>query len=36
MVRRAAATGKGSFVAYLSLGMWALVPAGGIFIGYMS
>lgn len=35
MVRKAAATGKGSIIACLSLGMWALVPAGGIFIGYM-
>ena len=34
IVRRAAANGKGRGVAYLSLGMWALVPAGGIFIGY--
>jgi hypothetical protein len=34
MVRRAAAKGKGSIVACVSLAMWALVPAGGIFIGF--
>jgi hypothetical protein len=34
MVRKAAATGSGSLVASISLGMWALVPAGGIFIGF--
>ena len=35
MVRKAVATGKGSIVACVSLGMWALVPAGGIFIGFV-
>jgi hypothetical protein len=36
MVRRAVASDtKSSMVACVSLGMWALVPAGGIFIGFM-
>jgi hypothetical protein len=35
MVRRAASRGTGSsMVAFISLGMWALVPVGGIFIGF--
>jgi hypothetical protein len=37
-VRKAAATdtrrGKSSLVACVSLAMWALVPCGGIFIGF--
>jgi hypothetical protein len=40
MVRKAVAAnsrgGKGSIVACISLGMWALVPFGGIFIGFIS
>ena len=39
MVRRAVATdargGKGAMVACISLGMWALVPVGGIFSGFI-
>jgi hypothetical protein len=39
MVRKAASAdtrgGRGSIVACVSLGMWALVPAGGIFIGFI-
>ena len=35
MVRKAAKTGTGSIVASVSLGMWALVPAGGILIGFI-
>lgn len=39
MVRKAAAAdtvgGKGSIVACISLGLWALVPSGGVFIGFM-
>jgi hypothetical protein len=38
MVRKAVAAdtpgGKGSIVACISLAMWALVPFGGIFIGF--
>ena len=38
MVRRAAASGsggsKGSIIACISLGLWMLVPFGGIFIGF--
>ena len=35
-VRMAVTRGaQGSMVACISLGMWALVPAGGIFIGFM-
>lgn len=33
-VRRAAATGKGTVVGCISLGLWALVPLGAIFIGF--
>ena len=39
MVRKAAASGtrgrKGSIIACISLGLWALVPFGGIFIGFV-
>jgi hypothetical protein len=39
LVRRAVASdkqsGKSSIIACVSLGMWALVPAGGIFIGFL-
>ncbi|HSP67014.1 MAG TPA: hypothetical protein VLN48_04770 [Bryobacteraceae bacterium] len=39
MVRKAAAAdtggGRGSMVACISLGLWALVPSGGVFIGFM-
>ena len=35
MVRRAAARdGEASIVACVSLGLYALVPLGGIFVGY--
>ena len=38
MVRRAAAAkverGKGCAVAWVSLTLWAMVPAGGIFLGF--
>jgi uncharacterized membrane protein len=36
MVRKTAAsdTGTGSLVAWISLGLWALVPFGGTFIGF--
>ena len=35
MVRRAAARdGNAPIIASVSLGLWALVPLGGIFIGY--
>jgi uncharacterized membrane protein YqjE len=38
-VRKAAASvapgAKGSIVACISLGLWALVPLGGIFIGFI-
>jgi hypothetical protein len=38
MVRKTAIsdTGKASLVALISLGLWALVPFGGIFIGFTS
>ena len=36
MVRKAAATNTGGgIVAYISLGLWAVVPFGGIFIGFI-
>jgi hypothetical protein len=35
MVRKAAVAGEGSIIACVSLGMWALVPVGGIFIGFI-
>ena len=39
LVRKAAASGtpgaKGAVVACISLGLWALVPLGGIFIGFI-
>jgi len=39
MVRKAAASGtrgrEGSITACISLGLWALVPFGGIFIGFV-
>jgi hypothetical protein len=33
--RETATKRNGSLVACLSLALWALVPAGGIFIGYV-
>jgi len=37
MVRKAALSGdKGSWVAWMSLGLWVLVPFGGIFISFAS
>ena len=35
MVRKATAGGKSSIVACFSLGLWALVPLGGIFIRFL-
>jgi len=35
MVRKATAGGKSSIVACVSLGLWALVPFGGIFIRFL-
>jgi len=35
MVRKAAAANTGSIAASISLGLWTLVPIGGIFIGFV-